>query len=442
MRKSKIRCKMEVQCRGKVYKMEKYHHLLKSEREALEQMITQGATLAEMGRALGKDPSGIKREIKRNRERRQRSTYGRAVLCARRASCKDKPRGGCVATCRDFKEPACARRDSRPGACNGCAQTGRCPLDKYFYKAKKAQANYDALLVSSREGINSTEDEIKVVGELIAPLLRQGQSVYQILSSHPEIGPSARCLYRYIEAGVFKAYGVDNFSLKEQVSRRQFSGKYKKRKEPANYTGRRYSDYLEKLKQFEGENHVPGVVEMDTVYNSPSGPYLQTFIFVEDHFMVGRLHGAKDNDSMSSGLDFYQGRLGIALFRALFELLLTDRGTEFEKFSMFENDSEGNARSLIYYCDPMQSAQKPHVENNHNYVRDIIPNGKDLSKLAQRDVDLMFSHINSTPRRSLRGKTPYEFFTFHHGEDVAAMLGVEKIGRDAVVLKPSLIFSK
>jgi IS30 family transposase len=422
--------------------MKGFHHLLESEREALERMIAEGKTLTEMGRALGKDPCGIKREIARNRERRRRSTYGRAVLCAKRTVCKGKPRGGCVSTCRNYEEPMCDRRDRRPGACNGCEQGGKCPLDKYYYKAKKAQANYSTLLVGAREGINTTEEEIGAVGELIAPLLRQGQSVYQILSAHPEVTLSERCLYRYIESGVFKAYGVDNFSLKEQVSRKQFSGKYKKRKEPANFSGRRYSDYLEKLKEMESDGHVPGIVEMDTVYNSPSGPYLQTFMFVESRLMVGRLHRAKDNDSMSSGLDFYQGRLGLSLLRALFEIILTDRGSEFEKFLMFEKDREGNARSLIYYCDPMQSAQKPHVENNHNYIRDIIPNGKDLSLLTQDDIDVMFSHINSTPRHSLRGKTPYEFFTFIYGEGVAPLLNVTKIERDAVVLKPSLIHLK
>jgi hypothetical protein len=73
--------------------------------------------------------------------------------------------------------------------------------------------------------------------------------VYQILTNHPELQLSVRTLYRYIETGVFKKFGVDNFSLKEQVSRKQFKEKYKKRKEPANYTGRRYADYLEFIQQ-------------------------------------------------------------------------------------------------------------------------------------------------------------------------------------------------
>lgn len=63
-------------------------------------------------------------------------------------------------------------------------------------------------------------------------------------------------------------------------------------------------------------------------------------------------------------------------------------------------------RSNIFYCDPQAPGKKPHVKNNHNYVRDIIPNGKSLKNLTQEDLNLMFSHINSTPSKGLNGKTP------------------------------------
>jgi len=63
----------------------------------------------------------------------------------------------------------------------------------------------------------------------------------------------------------------------------------------------------------------------------------------------------------------------------------------------------------------MQSTQKSHVESNHNYARDIIPKGRPLDRLTQDSVNIMFSHINSTPRKSLHGKTPYELFVFCSG---------------------------
>ena len=87
----------------------------------------------------------------------------------------------------------------------------------------------------------------------------------------------------------------------------------------------------------------------------------------------------------------------------------------------------------------MQSSQKPHVENNHNYIRDILPNQLDLNFLTQEKLDLMFSHINSTPRKSLNNKSPYEVFTFMYGEEVAKKLNIQEIERDKVILKPYLL---
>jgi len=180
---------------------------------------------------------------------------------------------------------------------------------------------------------------------------------------------------------------------------------------------------------------------MDTIYNSPSGPYLQTFLFEKTAFMIGVLHKERTSESMSKSFDWFWERLGGELFSRLFPLILTDRGAEFEKHKLFEIGKDGNSRLSIFYCDPMQSSQKPHVENNHNYVRDIIPNKYPLDNLTQPDINLMFSHINSVPRRSLGGKTPFELFCFIHGETTAELLNITKVSRDDVTLKPSLIFS-
>lgn len=84
-------------------------------------------------------------------------------------------------------------------------------------------------------------------------------------------------------------------------------------------------------------------------------------------------------------------------------------------------------------------SQKPHVENNHNYLRNIIPNGIRLDKLTQEELDMVFSHINSTPRASLNGKTPYEAFAFFYGEALLNKLNIKKIDRDEVTLMPYLL---
>lgn len=409
-------------------------HLTLEERKIIQAGVENGATKADIARTIGKDATTIAKEIRKHRQLKPRNTYARPFLCAKMKSCKK----GCTKKCDQHEEPTCKRRDKSPGACNKCPDGNKCHLDKYFYDATAADKAYRFDLVDYREGLDLTTKERDGIAEIIAPLLRQGQSVYQILSAHPEITQCEKTIYTYIESGVFKDFGVDNFSLKEQVNRKQFKNKYKKRKEHANYDGRRYSDYL----RFRAEHPEIPVTEMDTVYNNPGGPYLQTFLFEKTAFMIGFIHNTKECESMAGSIDTMQSQLGAELFSLLCSLLLTDRGGEFETYRLFELDKNGGSRLNIFYCDPMQSSQKSHVENNHNYVRDIIPNGYPLDNLSQADIDLMFSHINAVPRRSLGNKSPYETLSFFYGADVPGRLNIAEVKRDDVVLKPNLIFAK
>ena len=414
-------------------------HLTLEARKIIQAGIENGSTKADIARTTGKDSTTIAKEIRKHRILKPRSTYNRPVLCGKFVTKKCKPKGvSCKKSCEFYEDPKCSRRDKSPGACNNCPDARKCILDKYIYDAKTANDEYRRDLAEYREGIDLTTKERDAIGTIIAPLLKQGQSVYQILSAHPEIKQCQKTIYTYIETGVFKNFGIDNFSLKEQVNRKQFKDKYKKRKEPANYDGRRYSDYL----QFCAENPEVSTVEMDTLNNSLHGPYLQTFLFRNSAFMIGFLHRQKTNENMAGSVDKLQSDLGDELFTTLFSLLLADRGSEFEIHKLFELDNEGNTRLNIFYCDPMQASQKPHVENNHNYVRDIIPNGYPLNGLTQADINLMFSHINATPRRSLAGKSPYELFSFFYGADTPSLLNIFEVMRDEVVLKPQLVFSK
>ena len=214
--------------------------------------------------------------------------------------------------------------------------------------------------------------------------------------------------------------------------------KLKPCKHHANYEGHTYEDYL----QFKQENPTLSTTEMDTVYNDPEGPYIQTFIFENTSLMIGFLHKEKTSASMAGVLDILQERLGKD-YAKIFSLLLTDRGPEFEKHELFEvNSKTGQLRSNIFYCNPQRPQQKPHVENNHNYVRDIIPNGIKFYDLTQDDLDTMFSHINSTPTNAMNGKTPYDSFVFFYGEELLEKLNMKRIETDAVTLMSYLLNNK
>lgn len=414
-------------------------HLTLDERKIIQTGIENRSNKIDIARTIGKDPTTIAKEIRKHRTFKPRNQFIYPSICIHRQEC-----GGCKKQCSKYEEIKCNKRDRSPGACNKCPNLAKCHLDKFFYYATHADEEYKTDLVDFREGINMTTLEVKELANILKPLLDQGQSLYQIKSTHKEIKQCIKTLYNYIEMGVFKEYGINNFSLKEQVNRKQFKNKYKKRKEPANYVNHKYKDYL----NFKEDNPDVPTTEMDTVLNSLSGPYIQTFYFEGSGLMIGFLHKEKTPESMAKTLDDLETRLGHDLYRELFSLILTDRGVEFEKVDLFEfNQETGEFRTNIFYCDAYQSSQKPHIENTHNYIRDIIPNEIDISNINQKDLNLMFSHINSTPRKSLKGKTPYEVFSFmmsstdssDRGKEILDLLNIKEIKRDEVVLKPYLI---
>lgn len=410
----------------------KNKHLTFEERCKIEECINKGLRKYQTANELNRNQATILREIRNNRILKPRNIFNdNPFNCVHLKDCKV-----CTEKCKYYESEKCNRRDKFIGACNNCPNIKKCKLDQYFYKAKFAHQKYRETLVDARLGVNLNTTELFEMAHIICPLINNGQSLYTILNNHPELNISVKTLYTYIEMGLFKDWGITNLSLKRKVKRKIRSKKLKKRNEPTDYTGRKYEDYL----IYKGKNPDIPTTEMDTVYNNQSGPYIQTFIFENTSLMIGILHSKKTADSMAKALDDIQDKLTDDEYNKIFSLLLTDRGAEFAKPIQFEtNIDTGEIRSKIFYCDAQASSQKPHVENNHNFVREILPNGQSWTHLTQDKVDLVFSHINSTPRKSLGGKTPYEAFEFLYGNKILNKLNILKIAKDEVNTTPRLL---
>ena len=415
--------------------MGNYMHLTFEERCKIEELLNKRFRKYQIAKELNRTQSTISREINSHKDFHMHTDYSNNYYsCVFFKDCKT-----CDHRCKFFKPIVCKDRDKFYGACNNCEKVKNCKLDKYFYRATRAEKDYRYHLSESRKGINMDQNDLYTLAYLICPLIRQGQSIYTILENHPEINLSAKSIYNYIDAGYFKDFGVTNTTLRRKVIRRKRkvnSTKLKKRKESADYTGRTYSDYL----QYKLHNSDKSTTEMDTIYNNQSGPYIQTFIFENTGFMIGILHQEKTASSMSETLNEFHNILTSEEYEKLFSLILADRGTEFSKPIQFEvNTDTGEIKGKIFYCDPQHPSQKPHVENNHILIRYILPKKTNLNFLTQEKLNLMFSHLNSTPRSSLGGKTPYEVFTFLYGVDVAKKLNIQEIRKDDVTLTPSLL---
>ena len=82
------------------------------------------------------------------------------------------------------------------------------------------------------------------MADIIKPLLAQGQSPFQIVTNHPELGISEKTLYNYIEGDVFHQIAdITVMDLRRQVSRKISAKKskgYKKRADRKYLKGRAY----------------------------------------------------------------------------------------------------------------------------------------------------------------------------------------------------------
>ena len=123
----------------------------------------------------------------------------------------------------------------------------------------------------------------------------------------------------------------------------------------------------------------------------------------------------------------------------MFKYILTDRGSEFGNPDSLETGIDEIQRTSIYYCDPMQSGQKGGLEQAHTMLRMILPKGTSFEFLTQWDVNLIVNHINSTPRESLGGRTPYSVALESFGEEIMKAFQLRPIDPDEVDLTPKLI---
>lgn len=414
-------------------------HLTVQERIIIEKGIENGSTKAAIALTIGKDKSTVGKGIKKHRELVHKSSY--KINCANMKNCSHNH---VCDNCADFKPFTCNRRDRSPGACNGCSKYTHCRYDKYRYKADFSHKKYREDLVDSRTGINMSYEECKAMADIIVPLIKAGHSPYHIVTNHPELNISEKTLYNYIENGIFREFGLLDIDLRIKTKRKitkKASNKYKKREDKKYLNGRTYDDFI----NYTAENKNLSVVEMDTVYNNGStGPFMQTFKFLDYSFMFIVYQEEKTAKSMVEGVDLLEKILGEDLFSEEVAIIKSDRGSEFCDAEGFEKEENESRRTRIFYCDPMASGQKGSLENNHKEIRYICPKENDLKDLglnSQEKANLIVSHINSQSKEHLKGKSPLEVMEFMNPALYQKFkdFGIERINKDNIVLKPYLL---
>lgn len=242
---------------------------------------------------------------------------------------------------------------------------------------------------------------------------------------------SESTIYRLVDYNLFAARNID---LPRKV---RFSARKVEKHVKVDKACREYRTY-EDFQSYVAEHPDLPVTEMDTVEGKKGGKVLLTIHFVKAELMVAFLRDSNDSQSVLDVFDRLYLELGHDTFKEIMPLILTDNGSEFSNPARIENDSEGTARTKVFYCDPSAPEQKGSAERNHELIRYCIPKGTSMDFLTQEMVNHMMDNINSLTRKSLGDKCPYEAFSFLYSEAILSSLGCHRIPANDVTLKPSV----
>lgn len=413
-------------------------HLTESHRIKIEHYLNENYSYRKIAELLNVNVSTISREVKRNIRTYSISNHMVVVECIHKDNCERLKRSSkskmCSINCPDYELRKCDRfstKNAKP-VCNSCPNNAKCKLARKKYIANVANNKYE-LRILLRPKIRITQEQFDFINKLFSEKMTKGQSISVIYQNHKdEIMISENTVRNYLKRGLLKSNQLDmirpRFTANKSVKRRVI-------KNVDLLNGRTYEDYINYTK----EKDIL-IVQLDTVVGKlVDNKKILTIHWPSFHFQIGILLEKLSPAFVNNALMELKNKLGLETYKILFQVILTDNGIEFSLLDEIENDENGELITKVFFCDPYKSSQKGACERNHEFIRYVLPKGVSFDNLNQKDVDLIFSHINSTPRNSLGFKTPFELFKTAFGIEVLRILNINEINKDDVHLKLELI---
>lgn len=393
-------------------KAKKYKHLSFEDRCVIEEFLNHNFNFTKISNRLQKNRTCISKEVLKHR-------FLRGTASADRPCCfESKP----------------------PYVCNGCDKFNHCKRQKYSYSSHIAFNEYKQTLITSRTNLNITKEQIVSINEIISPLMiYKNHSVNQVYIEHSDLLPfSKTTFYKYIDLGILNVRNIDlprkvKWKLKKEYDY------HKDKVDTSIKVGRFYTDFKDYMEFHPNAS----IVEMDTVIGTQGGKggnCFLTLLFRQFNFMLIYLMPYKKSVYVNEIFNDLKALLGIDEFKRLFEVILTDNGTEFSDPESIEFDmNTGEKICSLFYCDTNCSWQKGSIEKNHEYIRYILPKGTSFASLTQDDCFLIASHINSTPRLSLNNHSPYDSILLFLGQNNIEKLKIKKIDYNDIDLSYRLL---
>ena len=387
----------------------KNKHLTLDDRIEIQECLVKGLTFKAIGERIGKNQTTISREVKIHMKPHTNSF---------------------VRT-----DEVCPKLLKAPFVCNGCEKKSRssCPYRRQLYNAQKAQSEYLTLLVESRSGISLNKESFYETERIISEAVQNGQHIYHIIQSN-DLPISTATVYRHIKR---RYYSITPIDLPRAVKFKPRNSKESEYVPKWAREGRTFDDFL----AFVEDNRDMPLVQLDTVIGRIGGKVIMTVHFVNSDFMFGLLLDNKTAAEAANKIQQLKAELKALNFNFgdIAPLLLTDNGGEFSLVSAFENDTDGNAESHMFFCQPHSPQEKAEIEKNHTLFRDIVKPGTSFDDFTQETVNLIFSHVNAVKRKQFNGKSAYDMFSFSYSEMLASALGISYVPANEVIQSPKLL---
>lgn len=391
-------------------------HLTMNQREYIQDALKQNMTMKEIAKFLSKDSTTISKEIKLHRIEKLPSKFNNYKLTGDKLN-------------------LCKRLTRAPWVCNGCDKRNGCRRHKFIYSYTNAYNDYKYTLSDSRIGFNLTKEELFSLDKLVSPLIKNKQSIHHIYTNHKnDINCSKMTLYNYINASLLSARKID-LPRAVRFKKRKDTKETRAKRDKSIREGRNYSDFIKYTEIHPGAS----IVEIDTVEGIKGGKVLLTILFRNSRFMLAFLLESKTSLEVEKIFDYLKNIFKDD-FKRHFEIILTDRGTEFDNPLSIELDSlTGEVLANIFYCDPSCSFQKGILEKNHEFIRYVLPKETSFNNLLQVDINILINNINSLNRKSLNNNCPFDLALIYFGKELLQALELKKIDPDMVNLSTDLL---
>ena len=419
-------------------------HITSFDRFKILKYLSLRFNIPKIARILGYNKTSIYREIIINsivENKHPQFGWGfKTRLCKNASICGPKI-SRCPEVCMKYLPKTCSLITKPYEVCNFCERIKECKFEHLIYHPEIAHDAAKKRFKNGKTKIKLNEYELRKFDEYVSKPIINGQSpeVVKSYSSNKDFPVCSKTLRSYIDKGLLTAKNIDLRRKLSITTSNNYNYPRSYSHDPLKKIDHLYDDYIHYMIKHPKEV----TFQCDTVFGKRDDKKCLLTIHADTlHFQMYILLLNKTALRVNNAFMAIRNKLGKERFSKVFRVLLSDNGTEFDNLTELEHDIDGEIMCRVFYTRTYRSSDKAECERNHELFRYIRKKGKTLDTIDEEDIEIINSHINSYPRKSLDWKTPIEAMKEKFGNDIVKLLGIEEIKRKDVNLTARVLKQK